>query len=125
MTPQTYLWPFQTSMMVLCWDVCQDPKYVSGSAQFAWTIQWAAVYSCIFKTSPNIQDGAFCENSYGFQPLAIYAESSILDVHWSSEYVSKNQITAKNLRLKAGHVTENILVSYLCEIGLISGGAGY
>ena len=37
----------------------------------------------------------------------IYAERSTLDVHWSSEYASKNQITAKSLRLQAGHVTKN------------------
>ena len=34
----------------------------------------------VFKTMSNIKDEAFCENSYGFEPLSIFAKRSFLDV---------------------------------------------
>ena len=43
-------------------------------------ISFWAVFKDIFKIQPNIQEGAFRENSYAIQPLTISVKSFILDV---------------------------------------------
>ena len=40
----------------------------------------------VFRISPNIEHGAFCENSQRFKPLTIFAKSFILDPRLSFEF---------------------------------------
>ena len=49
----------------------------------------------VFKTQSNIYDGAFC-NKNGFQPFAVFAKSSILDVWLGSEYACELVIAGQD-----------------------------
>ena len=61
----------------------------------------SAITRGVFRTLSNIQDEAFCKNSYWLKPLTISARRSIFDVCFGSEFASDNdtETTVKDIPL--------------------------